>query len=88
MKGKKAGALVLGRGREAGVVERQIDLPEEAVGLVDLVYAGEPEFLGQALVQGSEHALKADEVQHFTDTARRIAEILSLADSYDRSFFL
>ena len=33
-------------------------------------------------------ALKADEVQHFTDTARRIAAILCLADSGDKSFSL
>ena len=32
--------------------------------------------------------LKADEVQHFTDTARRIAAILCLADSADKSFSL
>ena len=33
-------------------------------------------------------ALKADEVQHFTDTARRIAAILCLADSADNNFSL
>ena len=32
--------------------------------------------------------LKADEVQYFTDTARRIAAILCLADSADKSFSL
>ena len=32
--------------------------------------------------------LGADEVQHFTDTARRIAAILCLADSADKSFSL
>ena len=32
--------------------------------------------------------LKADEVQYFTDTARRIAAILCLADSGDKSFSL
>ena len=41
-----------GRGREAPVVVRQVDLLEEAVG-----DAGEPEFLGQAL--GAEHPLRA-----------------------------
>ena len=57
--GHEGGALVLGRGREAGVVERQVDLPEEAVGLGHAGDAGEPEFLGQALLQGAEHVLGA-----------------------------
>ena len=55
--GDEGGALVLGRGGEAGVVLGQIDLLEEAVGLVDPGDAGEPEFLRQALLQGAEHAL-------------------------------
>ena len=40
-------------------MERQVDLPEEAVGLGHLGNAGEPEFLGQAFLQGPEHALGA-----------------------------
>ena len=55
--GHEGGALALGRGGEAGVVERQVDLLEEAVGLGHVGDAGEPEFLGQALLQGAEHAL-------------------------------
>ena len=49
--------LVLGRGREAGVVLWQEELLEEAVGPGHVGDAGEPEFLGQALLQGAEHAL-------------------------------
>ena len=57
--GDEGGAPVLGRGREAGVVLWQEDLLEEAVGLDHVGDAGEPEFLGQALLQGAEHALRA-----------------------------
>ena len=46
-----------GRGREAPVVVRQVDLLEEAVGLSHVGDVGEPEFLGQAL--GAEHPLRA-----------------------------
>ena len=48
-----------GRGREAPVVVRQVNLLEEAVGLGHVGDAGEPEFLGQALLQGAEHPLRA-----------------------------
>ena len=47
--GDEGGALVLGRGREAGVVLWQEDLLQEAVGPGHVGDAGEPEFLGQAL---------------------------------------
>ena len=48
----------------AGVAKRAVvlwqeDLLEEAVGLDHVGDAGEPEFLGQALLQGAEHALRA-----------------------------
>ena len=36
----------------------QVDLLEEAVGLLDPVDAREPELLGQALLQGGDHALR------------------------------
>ena len=55
--GHEGGALGLGRHLEAGVVLGQIDLLEEAVGLLDPADAGEPELLGQALLQSAEHAL-------------------------------
>ena len=57
--GHEGAALVLGRGREAGVVLWQEELLEEAVGPGHVGDAGEPEFLGQALLQGAEHALRA-----------------------------
>ena len=55
--GDEGGPFGFGRGCKAGVVERQVDLFEEAVGLGHVGDAGEPEFLGQALLQGPEHAL-------------------------------
>ena len=49
-----ANRSVLGRGRDPGVVLWQEDLLEEAVGLDHVGDAGEPEFLGQALLQGAD----------------------------------
>ena len=59
VKGTKAVPRSSAGVREAGVVLWQEDLLEEAVGLDHVGDAGEPEFLGQALLQGAEHALRA-----------------------------
>ena len=57
--GHEGRTLGLGPGREASVVVRQVDLLKEAAGLGHVGDAGEPEFLGQALLHGGEHALRA-----------------------------
>ncbi len=57
--GHEGGALGFRRHREAGVVAWQVELLEEAVGLGHVGDAGEPELLGQALLQGGEHAFRA-----------------------------
>ena len=55
--GVKPEALAGRRDGEAGVVGRQVDVAEEEVGRLDVEDSGEPEFLGQAVLQGCEGAL-------------------------------
>ena len=50
---------LLGRDGEAGVVRRQVDLGDEAVGGLDRGDAGQRQLLHQPILQGAEGALGA-----------------------------
>jgi hypothetical protein len=57
--GHEGGAGLQGGHREAGIVLGQIDLGDEAIGGRERGDAGEPELLGQAVLERAEHALRA-----------------------------
>jgi hypothetical protein len=56
--GREGRAFARRLNREAGVVGRQIDLAQEGVGRLDRRDPGQPELLGQAVLQRAEYPLR------------------------------
>ena len=55
--GREGRALAGRLNRKAGVVGRQIAVADEGVGRLHIGYAGEPQFLGQSILQRRERPL-------------------------------